>query len=149
MHHVTQVLETHPQATVTEELARCVQACVVCALTCTSCADACLAEEDVHQLVRCIRLNLDCADVCVPRRMDGCTPDTRQLAGRVGVGINVTATNAARVLHGRRPAIGSRSPHPQRGRMVLTHGRLVDVSRKTTCSHRRTSRGPCAGTHLS
>ncbi len=37
---------------------------MVCALTCTSCADACLAEEQVQELVRCIRLNLDCADVC-------------------------------------------------------------------------------------
>jgi hypothetical protein len=30
----------------------------------TSCADACLAEATVKDLVRCIRLNLDCADVC-------------------------------------------------------------------------------------
>lgn len=35
-----------------------------CAQTCTSCADACLAEEMVAQLRQCIRLNLDCADVC-------------------------------------------------------------------------------------
>jgi hypothetical protein len=64
MHHVTAVLETHPQATANETLARCIQECFVCALTCTSCADACLAEEDVQELVRCVRLNLDCADVC-------------------------------------------------------------------------------------
>jgi hypothetical protein len=35
-----------------------------CALVCTSCADACLGEPMVADLVRCIRLNLDCADVC-------------------------------------------------------------------------------------
>jgi hypothetical protein len=32
--------------------------------SCTSCADACLAEEMIQQLKQCIRLNLDCADVC-------------------------------------------------------------------------------------
>jgi hypothetical protein len=35
-----------------------------CALACTSCADACLGEKEPQNLVRCIRLNLDCADVC-------------------------------------------------------------------------------------
>ena len=64
MHHVTKMLETHPQATPNEALARCIQECFACALTCTSCADACLAEEQIAELVRCIRLNLDCADVC-------------------------------------------------------------------------------------
>jgi hypothetical protein len=64
MHHVTKMLETHPQATANEVLARCIEQCFACALTCTSCADACLAEEQVQELVRCIRLNLDCADVC-------------------------------------------------------------------------------------
>jgi hypothetical protein len=29
-----------------------------------SCADACLAEDLVKELTQCIRLNLDCADVC-------------------------------------------------------------------------------------
>jgi hypothetical protein len=64
MHHVTKMLETHPQATANEALARCIEQCFACALSCTSCADACLAEEQVQELVRCIRLNLDCADVC-------------------------------------------------------------------------------------
>ena len=64
MHHVTQMLETHPHATANEALARSIGECFACAITCTSCADACLAEEDVKELVRCIRLNLDCADVC-------------------------------------------------------------------------------------
>jgi hypothetical protein len=64
MQHVTKVLETHPQSTVNEALTRCIEQCVACELTCTSCADACLAEEHVQELVRCIRLNLDCADMC-------------------------------------------------------------------------------------
>lgn len=29
-----------------------------------ACADACLGERDVQMLVRCIRRNLDCADIC-------------------------------------------------------------------------------------
>jgi hypothetical protein len=64
MHHVAQMLETHPRATANEALVRCIDECFACAQTCTSCADACLAEEQVQELLRCIRLNLDCADVC-------------------------------------------------------------------------------------
>jgi hypothetical protein len=64
MRHVIQMLEAHPKATVNEALARCIEECAACALICTSCADACLAEEDVQDLVRCIRLNLDCVDLC-------------------------------------------------------------------------------------
>jgi hypothetical protein len=64
MHHVTKMLESHPQATANEALARCIEQCFACALTCTSCADACLGEDQVQELVRCIRLTLDCADVC-------------------------------------------------------------------------------------
>jgi hypothetical protein len=64
MHHVMHMLETHPQATASEALARCIAACFACAQTCTSCADACLGEEGVQELIGCIRLNLDCADVC-------------------------------------------------------------------------------------
>jgi hypothetical protein len=42
----------------------CVEACFDCAQSCTACADACLGEDDSKSLTRCIRLNLDCADVC-------------------------------------------------------------------------------------
>jgi hypothetical protein len=35
-----------------------------CAQACTACADADLGEQDLAELVRCIRLCLDCADVC-------------------------------------------------------------------------------------
>ncbi|MDP9069184.1 MAG: four-helix bundle copper-binding protein [Actinomycetota bacterium] len=45
-------------------LARCIDACYSCSRTCTSCADACLSEEMVAELRKCIRLNLDCADIC-------------------------------------------------------------------------------------
>lgn len=66
MPHAAPMLETHPwQGNVDRELlSRCVEACVDCAQACTSCADACLSEESVAELRKCIRLNLDCADIC-------------------------------------------------------------------------------------
>jgi Domain of Unknown Function (DUF326) len=42
----------------------CLDACYACAESCTQCADDCLAEESVQELTTCIRLNLDCADIC-------------------------------------------------------------------------------------
>jgi len=47
-----------------EALARCIEECFTCEATCTSCADACLGEDDVADMVGCIRTDLDCADVC-------------------------------------------------------------------------------------
>jgi hypothetical protein len=41
-----------------------IEQCFDCAQTCIGCADACLAERDVEDLRQCIRLNLDCADIC-------------------------------------------------------------------------------------
>ena len=35
-----------------------------CAMECSHCAMACLGEEDVKMLANCIKLNLDCAEVC-------------------------------------------------------------------------------------
>ena len=62
------MLNSHPKPTSMfnpDALAACIDACMECAMTCTSCADACLAEEQhLQHLVRCIRLNLDCADIC-------------------------------------------------------------------------------------
>ena len=50
-------------------LVECIEACVECAQSCTACADACLSEEMVAELTKCIRTNLDCADLVVPRRV--------------------------------------------------------------------------------
>jgi hypothetical protein len=60
------MLDTHPwPGNVDREiLARCIEECFACAATCASCADACLSEETVAELRKCIRLNLDCADIC-------------------------------------------------------------------------------------
>ena len=66
MTHIDSMLQTHPApATVDRRLLEaCITACGECAQTCAACADACLAEQQVAELRRCIRLNLDCADVC-------------------------------------------------------------------------------------
>ena len=63
---VQEMFRTHPNASGAgdDALVRCIDECFSCAATCTSCADACLAEDAVQDLVACIRLNLDCADVC-------------------------------------------------------------------------------------
>jgi hypothetical protein len=64
---VQEMLQTHPTArgTSTDALTKCIEECFACAQSCTSCADACLGEDDVAGLRRCIRLDLDCADICV------------------------------------------------------------------------------------
>jgi hypothetical protein len=65
-HHVSAMLDTHPWPghVDREVLARCIEECFTCAQSCTACADACLSEDGVAELRKCIRLNLDCADVC-------------------------------------------------------------------------------------
>lgn len=47
-----------------KSLTHCIEMCLQCAASCTACADECLDEPDIAQLRRCIRLNVDCADVC-------------------------------------------------------------------------------------
>ena len=62
---VQEMLRTHPSSSVDlETLARCIEECFACSQSCTACADACLGEPDVAELTACIRLNLDCADIC-------------------------------------------------------------------------------------
>jgi hypothetical protein len=59
------MLETYPRDfnVDADPLARCIDACYACAETCTMCADACLSEQELQMLTKCIRLNLDCADI--------------------------------------------------------------------------------------
>jgi hypothetical protein len=62
-----QMLDTYPGDLNADKtlLARCIEACYECDEACTACADACLGEQgQVESLVKCIRLNLDCADIC-------------------------------------------------------------------------------------
>ena len=53
----------HPLAGANEDaLALAARHAMLCSLFCTSCADACLAER--MDMSACIRLDLDCADIC-------------------------------------------------------------------------------------
>ena len=61
-----EMLDTYPMSFNVDSgvLARAIEAIVECGNTCTQCADACLSEDDVAAMAKCIRLNLDCADIC-------------------------------------------------------------------------------------
>ena len=61
------MISTHPdvRGSVNDILVRAIEAAYGCAAVCRICADACLAEEMVKNLTQCIRLNLDCSDVCL------------------------------------------------------------------------------------
>lgn len=56
-HPLNDSIEVSALIKVLDALGECVQDCAVC-------ADACLAEDMVSDLRTCIRLNLDCADIC-------------------------------------------------------------------------------------
>jgi len=60
------IFKLHPlPATLDREVAlRCIAECLDCIAGCTACADDCLAEPDLPDMVRCVRLDLDCADIC-------------------------------------------------------------------------------------
>lgn len=47
-----------------DKLTVAIEATAECAQACTACADACLSEPDVANSNRCIRDDLDCADIC-------------------------------------------------------------------------------------
>lgn len=66
MDRVRQMFQTHPNpaSDAGDEAFALVQAAAECTYTCTTCADACLEEEDPSSLRTCIRLNLDCAEIC-------------------------------------------------------------------------------------
>ena len=42
----------------------CLDACNDCAVACDHCAAACLKEPNPAQMARCIRLDMDCAEIC-------------------------------------------------------------------------------------
>jgi hypothetical protein len=64
--YARQMLDTYPRSFDLDAglLADSIEALMDCSQACTACADACLSEERVGELVKCIRLDLDCADVC-------------------------------------------------------------------------------------
>lgn len=67
MNQIRSMIATHPDVdgNTNEALIACIEECFACAQTCISCADACLGEEMVDALRHCIRLNRDCADLCL------------------------------------------------------------------------------------
>jgi len=81
MQHSTETMmksnPTGQKRTDLTKVAACVDACFDCARTCTGCADSCLGETKVDMLKQCIRLNQDCADLCIA---------TGQVLSRVGTG---------------------------------------------------------------
>jgi hypothetical protein len=60
------MIQTYPaEITAERELfSRCISECFACAQACTACADSCLSEKAIGELRKCIRTNLDCADMC-------------------------------------------------------------------------------------
>lgn len=71
MNRIVDMMQNHPRraqigtaGTDEAALAACIEACFDCAQSCVACADACLGEENVQELVRCVRLNEDCATAC-------------------------------------------------------------------------------------
>jgi hypothetical protein len=64
MASVGPILAAHPRAGDWGPLAKAVDASLACLGACTACADACISEHQDQRLARCIRLNLDCADLC-------------------------------------------------------------------------------------
>jgi hypothetical protein len=64
--YAKQMLDTYPRSFNVDAtlLVETTEALMDCAQACVACADACLSEDDVAMLVKCIRSNLDCADIC-------------------------------------------------------------------------------------
>lgn len=67
MDRLRRMFATHPApaSDAGEEAFALVTAAAECAHVCTTCADACLSEDDPAPMRKCIRSNLDCADVCM------------------------------------------------------------------------------------
>lgn len=62
-----EMISSHPavRGNINYALVNCIEECLACAQACTACADACLGEDKPAALRQCIRLNLDCADICI------------------------------------------------------------------------------------
>ena len=80
------MLETYPQSINLdrEQLAVAIDALIDCSEACTACADACLSESMVAELTKCIRTNLDCADICATT--------ARVLSRHTGYDANISRT---------------------------------------------------------
>jgi hypothetical protein len=66
MSYARQLLDTHPRGASTDArlLIAAIDALTDCAQACIADADDDLSEQNLTEMVKCIRLCLDCADVC-------------------------------------------------------------------------------------
>ena len=66
MSYARQLLDSHPRTSGLDAgvLAATIDALTDCAQACTADVDADLGEQDLAEMVKCIRLCLNCADVC-------------------------------------------------------------------------------------
>lgn len=68
MSYARQMLGSYPRDVTLDVdagvLTRVIEAAADCAQACTTCADADLSEPDLADMVMCIRLCRDCADIC-------------------------------------------------------------------------------------
>ena len=66
MSYARQMLDSHPRTSGLDAgvLAATIDALTDCAQACTADVDADLGEQDLAEMVKCIRLCLDCVDVC-------------------------------------------------------------------------------------
>ncbi|MEU6072928.1 four-helix bundle copper-binding protein [Micromonospora sp. NPDC047074] len=78
------MLDTYPESINLDRaaLAAVIEALNTCAQACTACADACLSEDMVAELAKCVRTNLDCADIC--------TTTSRVLSRHTGYDANIS-----------------------------------------------------------
>lgn len=63
-------------------LARAIDEALTCSQTCSACADACLSEDMIAELGKCVRTDLDCADLCATT--------ARVLSRHTGYDANIT-----------------------------------------------------------
>ena len=63
---IERMLKAHAEPPVASStaLAECIHACLESAQSCSACADACLGDHAIEPRIHCIRINLDCADIC-------------------------------------------------------------------------------------
>ena len=78
------MLETYPAEINFDrgKLAATIDTLISCSEACTACADACLSEGMVEELIKCIRTDMDCADIC--------QTTSRVLARHTGYDANVS-----------------------------------------------------------
>lgn len=128
---VEQMLRTHPVPLSIDQnaLINCIQLCFDCGQTCTSCADDCLAEEQhLPHLTQCIRLNLDCANICLA------TGTVLSAADQAGLASHPRP--AARLCYRLQPLRGGMPAAPGHGALPHLRTDLPRLHRHASASYR-------------